>query len=388
MDFLASLHLEELPEQQTRVAHLSKKLSKDSDLKLGFNCCCNCGNKLAEENFVNCPNCNRVSYCSDACRLEDTQPPVDENECSMGHSSIICSILKLCNDDDDAEQGLQATSASLDRLRTELESYPATLANILREAPCYNDFLASVGPEMIIHVIGASEDAELWNGKQGMLEGYTEALVQLAEDFGICDIQLHMIGPGCPDCCIDEDRTMNFEGDGSRNFNLHLVTHKCQYTSDLITTISKPHAVVFFNPGFTCPDYAWEETMNLLDYGSAILCTTNTELEGVSDCNYLLDHKLFPHLPPLAAEIMGVEGYGNLTFFTENPYAGTRIRQSGTMANDLYIKNRWIIGGIMAKPDKKRAVDNVFVNIKNADEDDSGYKKSKGNTKLTNPSLI
>lgn len=386
MDFLASLHLDELPEQQTRAAHLSKQLSQNADLRLGFNCCCTCGKYVEKQNAVNCPNCNRVSYCSDECRLEDIQPPIDEFEGAMGHSSIICSILKLCNDDDDAEEGLTtAPLAALDRLRTELESYPATLANILREAPCYQEFLASVGEEMIIHVIGASEDGELWNGQQGMVEGYTEALVQLAEDFGISSIQLHMIGPGCPECDIDEDRTMNFEGNGSKSFNLHFVTHKCLYTSDLINKTSKPHAVVFFNPGFTCPDYDWEETIELLDYGTALLCTTNTELEGVSDCNYLLDRKLFPHLPPLVAEIMGVEGYGNLTFFAENPYAGTRVRQSGTMANDLYVKSRWMFGGILAKPEKKRAVDDDFAHDEN---DDDAHKKFKGNTKLTNPSLI
>jgi hypothetical protein len=34
------------------------------------------------------------------------------------------------------------------------------------------------------------------------------------------------------------------------------------------------------------------------------------------------------------------------SFFSLNPYAGLRVRQSGTMANDLYAKSRWILGGI------------------------------------------
>jgi len=384
MDFLASIQLEDLPEQQTRAAHLSQHLSKDFDLRVGFNCCCTCGEKPRDQKLIDCPHCHRVSYCSNACREEDAHPQIDETEGAMGHSSIICSILKLCNDDDDADEGLKAPPAAFDRLRTELESYPATLVNILREAPCYRDLLASVGEDMIIHVLGASEDGELWNGKAGMLEGYTEALVQLAEDFGIANIHLHMIGPDCPDSMIDEDRIMNYEGNGSKSFNLSFKTHKSLYTDDLISRISKPHAVILFNPGFTCPDYDWDETVKLFDYGTALLCTTNTEMEGVSDCNYLLEHKLLPHLPPLAAEIMGVKGYGDLTFFAENPYAGIRVRQSGTMANDLYVKNRWMLGGVMAKPEKKRDISDEYVDDENNDE----YKKSRGNTKVSNPSLI
>ena len=35
----------------------------------------------------------------------------------------------------------------------------------------------------------------------------------------------------------------------------------------------------------------------------------------------------------------------NETFFSVNPFCGYRVRQSGTMANDLYVKSRWIFGG-------------------------------------------
>ena len=385
MDFLASLHLDDLPEQQTRAAHLSEKLAKDPELRLGFNCCCNCG-KQEQQGAVtlkDCPNCKRVSYCSEACREEDTRPPIDEDEGAMGHSSVICSVIKLCNDDEDAEEGLpQATDAAKNRVRSELESYPATMANILREGPCHQNYMSSVGSDLIIHVIGASEDAELWNSELGLLEAYAEALLQLAEDFGMPTIQLHLIGPDCPDRQMDDERTLPYERDGSKTFTLQLQTHKSLYTEELLQRISKPHVVVLFNPGFTCPDYDWEETMELIDHGTAFLSTTNTEMEGVSDCNYLMDKKLLPHLPPLAAEIMGVEDYGDLTFFAENPYAGSRIRQSGTMANDVYVKNRWMIGGILAKPVKKR----VFDDDEDAEEVD--YKRPMGNSKSSNPSLI
>ena len=378
MDFLVSLNLDELPEQQTRAAHLSRKLANDPDLRLGFNCCCNCGKQKVA--LFSCSNCKRVSYCSDACREEDVRPAIDEDEGAMGHSSIICSVLKFCNDDEDAEDLVGGTEAARNRVRSELESYPATMANILREGPCYQEYMSSIGNDLVIHVIGASEEAELWNGESAVLEAYTEALLQLAEDFGYSSIHLHMIGPDCPERSMDDERSMPYERNGSKTFTLHMLTHRCLYTPDLIRDISKPHVVVLFNPGFTCPDYDWEETIDLLDYGVAFLSTTNTEMEGVSDCNHLMDKKLLPHLPPLAAEIMGVEGYGDLTFFAENPYSGTRIRQSGTMANDVYVKNRWMIGGILAKPMKKRVFDDDVHEVNN--------KKPMGNSKKSNPALI
>ena len=36
--------------------------------------------------------------------------------------------------------------------------------------------------------------------------------------------------------------------------------------------------------------------------------------------------------------------------FGENPFAGSRVRQSGTMANDLFVKNRWLLAGVFGKP--------------------------------------
>jgi hypothetical protein len=378
MDFLATLNIDDLPEQQTRAAHLSVKLSKDTTLRLGFNCCCNCGKKQAV--LISCPNCNRVSYCSEQCRSEDNRPEIDDNEGALGHSSIICSILKLCNDDEDAEDGIDGTEDARNRIQSELESYPATIANILREAPCYQDYLGSIGNDMIIHVIGASKESELWNDQSASLDAYTEAFLPLAEDFMFSVIHLHMIGPDCPEKCMDVEKSLPYERNGSKAFHLHLHTHKSLYTDDLLRDIPRPNVVVFFNPGFTCPDYNWDNTMGLMNHGIAFLSTTNTEMEGVSDCNYLMNLKLLPHLPPLAAEIMGVEDYGDFTFFEENPFAGSRVRQSGTMANDVFVKNRWMMGGIFAKPMKKRAVDTV--------DDEVISKRSVGNTKSTNPALI
>ena len=38
-------------------------------------------------------------------------------------------------------------------------------------------------------------------------------------------------------------------------------------------------------------------------------------------------------------------------FFGENPNAGIRVRQSGNMGNDLFVKNRWIFGGVFRRDD-------------------------------------
>jgi hypothetical protein len=35
-------------------------------------------------------------------------------------------------------------------------------------------------------------------------------------------------------------------------------------------------------------------------------------------------------------------------FFGKNPYAGLRVRQSGTVGNNLYVKNRWIVGEVFS----------------------------------------
>lgn len=386
MDLLASLQLDSLPEQQTRAAHLGKRFAKDPDLRLGFNACCTCGKKGPS---VECKGCCRVRYCSDECRVKDTQcSPTDEEEGAMGHSSIICSVLRLCQDDEDAEEQVGGTDAARDRVRSELESYPATMSNILREGPCYQELLQSVGTELVIHIVGASTDSELWNGQDNFVAAYGEALLQLAEDFRFDSIQLHMIGPECPEDPIREDRTMPYQQKNGSQYNLAFRTHQCSYSKEILGSIPKAHVVVFFNPGFTCPDYDWNETVACLEYGTALLLTTNTEMEGVSDCNFLLQEKLIPSLPPMVAEIMGSyeEGQGDDVFFSENPYAGSRVRQSGTMANDLYCKNRWMLASILAKPEKKRRV--AYGEEDDDDVEEVYVKKPKGNTKKSNPALI
>jgi hypothetical protein len=86
-------------------------------------------------------------------------------------------------------------------------------------------------------------------------------------------------------------------------------------------------------------------------------------------------------------------------FFCENPYAGLRVRQSGTMANDLYVKNRWVMGGLFV-PDNKKMVTTTLVNMskskkkrrKDSEErrssSDVHRKKKRRKGDGSNPALI
>ena len=103
MDFLKSLGVEDLPEQQTRTMHLMAR-HPEFALRLGFDSCCACGSPFTPScTLVNCSQCQRVSYCSEACRKQDAdagmivdqeQGSEEEQDSAMGHSSIICTLLR------------------------------------------------------------------------------------------------------------------------------------------------------------------------------------------------------------------------------------------------------------------------------------------------------
>ena len=87
--------------------------------------------------------------------------------------------------------------------------------------------------------------------------------------------------------------------------------------------------------------------------------------------------------------------------FGENPFAGSRVRQSGNMANDLFVKNRWMFGGIFGGAEQTTSSTSISKKRKEKEEDvdeeppkkkNKKKKKSKkskgGNTKKWNPALI
>jgi hypothetical protein len=113
-------------------------------------------------------------------------------------------------------------------------------------------------------------------------------------------------------------------------------------------------------------------------------------MEGIADCQYLLDQDRIQAIPPALAEMFGLysapenenddDATSNTSIFTENPFCGSRVRQSGTMGNDLFVKNRWMLMGILDSFDSSGA------------KADSISKKAKlssnNNSKNDNPALI
>ena len=395
MDLLASLHLDgDLPEQQTKISHLSDTLAADTSLRLGFNSCCVCGKR---DPSVECRNCRRVKYCSSECRQADCNVTIsdeqDGGDQAMGHSSVVCALLKLCNDDEEADEHNDSTKvdeSARDRVQSEYESYPATLANVLLDGPCFKVMLARAchERELVIHVIGASVDAELWGRQQDSLDivwdAYADALQELAETNGLKVIRLCLIGPDCPAKAMNVERSIPYSRKEDRSCQLVISTLQRKYSSKLFhgsDALSKPDVVCLFNPGFTCPDYSWDDTLSSFDYGTSFIITTNTEMECIGDCQYLLEKELLPSLPPIAAEIIGTDcaDENSDVMFGENPFAGSRVRQSGTMANDLFVKNRWLLAGVFGKP--------MMV-----EKEERPVKKSKTgehqSSKRSNPALI
>lgn len=409
MDLLTSLGIEELPEQQTRVKELVEKFP-DFDLSLGFDACCACGNKIQTE--VLCPNCRRVSYCSEACRLQDATPlpfsEAEDGEQALGHAAVICSLLKLCQDDDDVENNeaekmdSKTRQDALDRIKSEFESYPATLFNVLAEGPAFQSVwsrLAQADQSVKIHVIGASHEAELWKAvteeeRDRVVEAYADACSELVDSKGLRGINILMVGPECAANDTDKpwkkhQRIVQAGEKSAVVGDLLFETRATVYDKSLVDEVGSPDIVVFFQPGFTVPDYEWRGSLAAIPRGIPFLLATNTEVEGIADAQFLLDQDSVQSIPPGLQEIFGMysENGGEdnsdaqtLSFFNVNPFCGNRVRQNGTMANDLFVRNRWMLGGILDSYDPAKEVEN------------HGSKKprtgTESNRKATNPALI
>jgi hypothetical protein len=86
---------------------------------------------------------------------------------------------------------------------------------------------------------------------------------------------------------------------------------------------------------------------------------TNTEMEAFMELELLFEGRHITSLPEDIEAMLREEGArafdgkpalpaldpGRRTFFERNNWVGSRIRQSGTVANDLYTKSRWLYGG-------------------------------------------
>ena len=581
MDLLASLGLgTALPEQATRLTchpgiirlldgSGSSNEKEEENVRLGFHQCLNCGiqlfkkvvssspssgasnkNKKNNEGVptgVACQGCHRVLYCSVKCRTDDATPinnnnnntdtTDEENTESYGHSPIICSLLRLCNDDEDAEDeelllhNTERKEAAIYRNQTERESYPATLFNILSEGPTWfveamtrrarqavdvkspirspapitsaknsnssrrgkRDRTTAFGnsgneesqkrqnssattTEIVLHIVGATTESELWgwdgsssSSSVDVLDAYTEAstnlITYLEELLQVPSITLRciFIGPNCGNSSrssssatkIPITTAMNYDTSSlsmkkkspitTTNSSMLIIETQCRnYGSSKIPI---PDVIIFFNPGFSCPDYDWSSA---LSYASSLsicdnvgggpipfLVTTNTELEGYADIKVLLDGG-YINISTVSRDILEAIDYPNdnsncnnnkhygdefeeQCIFGMNPYVGLRVRQSGTMGNDLFVKNRWITCGLFQKmsiihpstttpPTRNKLKEHVRKSNKSItdsrnkdddDDDDIGEEKSRKrqrqenvvgggdkNAKKKNPALI
>ena len=290
--------------------------------------------------------------------------------------------------------------------------------------------------ELVLHVVGASVDSELW-GWDGttksythneMLDAYAEAstnVLSYLKNFNdsIDSLRLVFVGPDCPKprhgagkdgaivCRLDKTIP------GSKTM-LHIETHCCNYGEDT-NKLPCPDAIIFFNPGLSCPDYDWSKALSAASSyqqsSTPFLITTNTEMEGFADIKCLVDGGYVDskELPKYVLETVDGETSSNNSrynddddvedeqnkkfFFCENPYAGLRVRQSGTMANDLYVKSRWVMGGLFQRGGGDGIVDMEKKKAKMVDKpkkkkrkesEERGSARKKRRKGESNPALI
>jgi hypothetical protein len=599
MDLLASLGLgTALPEQATRLTchpgiiraldgggGSSNEKEEENNVRLGFHQCLNCGIQLRKvvlssdttttatvknkekkgvPTGVACQGCHRVLYCSVKCRTDDATPTnttTEEEEATLGHSPVICSLLRLCNDDEDAEEEeelrnlhncnknkrhnkTERNEAAIYRNQTERESYPATLFNILSEGPTWfveamtrtarqtvdvkspirspvpvitsmknsnssrrgkRDRTTAFGGnsssneesqkqqnsnvttiEIVLHIVGATTESELWgwdgssssnsssSSSVDVLDAYTEAstnlITYLEELLQVPSITLRciFIGPHCGNSSRNGNETKipiitsnNYDTSNllmknkssitatpssmliieTQCSNYGCINNKNNNTQDSL--LPPPDVIIFFNPGFSCPDYDWSSALSYASSYSLcdnvggggpipFLVTTNTELEGYADIKVLLDGG-YININTVSRDILEAIDYPidksngssnknkqyndefeEQVIFGMNPYVGLRVRQSGTMGNDLFVKNRWIICGLFQKmssirsttatPPTRNKRNKSITDSRNKDDyddDDIGEEKSRKrqrnendagggdkNAKKKNPALI
>ena len=416
------------------------------------------GDRSGRPKAVSCKACNRVSYCSKECRDRDAKDvtSVSEEEAACGHSPVVCALLNLCNDDESAEEEIYSTTkepnkereaaadsnkmdAARYRVQTERESYPATLFNIIAESPGWyieavtrrlrrdedprsptrkrrrdkrdRESLSPAAParkrELVIHVVGASE-AELWEWEgskrnREVLTAYAEASTSLVTyleillDDSSVSIRLVFVGPDCPQTDLSEVVPVP-----DSKASLFVETHRRTY--DGSSGMGVPDVAVFFNPGLSCADYDWSKALERASSSSAtptpFLITTNTEMEGFADVKCLVDgmHINWTSVPNEMLEAIDHSTHDeeddSTFFFSENPYAGLRVRQSGTMANDLYCKSRWIMGGLLMRVDEAPGITKKRKGKASMLKDEVGTEKPKKKRRMEkgekkkNPALI
>lgn len=329
-DFLDSiLSLNELPEQQTHIPTLCINSENEDEnnteipIDLGFTHCCYCGSKLTV--IIRCHTCLRVNYCSVSCLKKDR----------YHHSSIICSFLKICSQDEAVDgkkivkQSKQNIEFSYYRIWTEHKSYPITISH------CLYDFLENKlslvkTREISVHIVASSKAELLHSNQERTHTIYNEALENIIGRFLLKSVTLRFIGNECYRNWHTEDFIFK------SSCILTITTHQLYY-HDFVG--EAPDVLLFFNPGFTFPEYKWNKSLHTIENNTMIYVASNTKIECVMDWNYLLENK---HI-----------GETEECFVRLNLKCGKRVRQSNTMANDIFIKSRWVFHDIIRR-DRKR----------------------------------
>ena len=141
-----------------------------------------------------CPKCKMVCYCSAVCMKADATLPLSSP--LPGHCVEVCDALR------------SASSEGEDADRSELESYPSTLSNVLLSHHSFSILVQEGGRKVgkkgrrciQIHIIGASLGSEVWEddgafGGSNWMEAYSDALDEVCETFDV-EMEIVFVGEG------------------------------------------------------------------------------------------------------------------------------------------------------------------------------------------------
>ena len=113
---------------------------------------------------------------------------------------------------------------------------------------------------------------------EALVRDYADALVELAERYGISDIELYFIGPDCMAFQMGQP-LQTF--DNKQLGTLHVTAIHGLY-HEQAKALSTPDSVIMFQPGFTVPDYDWSDSLKCIRDGTPFLLTSNTEMEAIA----------------------------------------------------------------------------------------------------------
>ncbi|GLI69088.1 hypothetical protein VaNZ11_013633 [Volvox africanus] len=232
-----------------------------------------------------------------------------------------------------AEAQLQLAVELAERTSTLSYAYTATYA--LQNIPAAREAARRAkdeGRSLELVVLGAAADAEL--GDISSWQVIAAALDQ--------DVRIMFVGPEVSEHLASTEAqqgrvTMRFE-QGTYEQGVtdqHGLQHR-----------EAPDIYFAFNPGFTCPDYDWTETVKSLvrvrrsptggslgggqqtsgtDEVPCLVVATNTSVEAQMEAEWLHEY-----------------GWRGDDPASPNPYTSLKLAQSGTLANDVYRKNAWL----------------------------------------------